>query len=178
MGISRSLIHGAFEVVNKAFPARVAHAHCDIPCGIYDPHMAQLAALTVVRMNQLIQNLPVPAMDASPQDRNTYVAQLSRYTKVKEEHSELCKHELRIIWGDYFRPEHVEQYPDLHNLFFQAMKLASRNRQAIDMEAAQSLLSHVQDIAEIFWKTKNAAIRRQASLQTAGGELVYPVPQQ
>ncbi len=178
MGISRSLMHCAFKAVNKAFPARVAHAHCDIPCGIYDPHMAQLAALTVVRMNQLIQNLQTPAADASPHDRNTYVAQLSRYTKVKEEHSELCKHELRIIWGDYFRPEHLQQYPDLHNLFFQAMKLASRNRQEINMEAAQELLSHVQNIAEIFWKTKNATVRRQASLQTAGGELVYPVPQQ
>jgi len=178
MGMTRSLLHGAFKAVHRVFPARPAYAHCDIPCGIYDPHMAQLAALTVVRMNQLIQNLETPAADASPEQRNTYVAQLSRYTKVKEEHAELCKHELRIIWGDYFRPEHLEQYPDLHNLFFQAMKLASRNRQAIDMEAAQGLLSQVQSIAEVFWKTKNAGVKRQASLQTAGGELVYPVPQQ
>ena len=176
MSIAMSLLNGVFKVVHEVFPARTAYAHCDIPCGIYDPHLAQIAALSVVRMNQLIEALSKPGPDTSSQERDTYVGQLSRYIKVKEEHAELCKHELRILWGDYFKPEHVEEYPDLHNLFFNAMKLASKTRQEINMAAAQDLLASAQNIAEIFWKTKGADVRRQPSLQTAGGELVYPVP--
>ena len=152
----------------------VAHAHCDIPCGIYDPHLAQLAALTVIRMNQLIRDLPKPAPQVASEERDAYVAAMGRYVAVKEHHAELCKQELRILWGDYFRPEHSQQYPDLHERFFSAMKLASQARQKNDMDAAQKLLAAVQGIAEIFWKTKGASATRQPSRQTAGGELVYP----
>ena len=151
------------------------HAHCDIPCGIYDPHHAQLAALTIVRMNQLISELPKPGPQTTPEERDAYVHKLSRYTKVKEEHAELCKHELRVIWGDYFTPEHLQKFPELHGLFWDAMKLASKARQEVSLPVAQDLLTKVQKIAEIFWKTKGAEVRRQPSLQKSGGELVYPV---
>lgn len=169
-----SLSDGMFRFVNRLFPAKVAHAHCDIPCGIYDPHLAQIAALTVVRMNQLIEGLTAPAADASPADRAAYVASLNRFVGAKEHHAELCKQELRILWGDYFKPEHAQQHPDLTDRFWDAMRLASAARQKNDMEAAQKLLTAVQDIAEIFWKTKGANISRQPSRQTVGGELVYP----
>ena len=168
------LHHHAFKVFNRVFPARVAHAHCDIPCGIYDPHAAQIAALTVIRMNQLIQNLAKPGSKSTPAEVEAYSAALSRYVSVKEQHAELCKQELRILWGDYFRPEHIQQHPDLHDRFFNAMKLASKSRQQNDMEAAQQLLGAVQGIAEIFWATKGAKTQRQPSRQTVGGELVYP----
>lgn len=168
------LLNAMLKAVNRLFSTRVAYAHCDIPCGIYDPHVAQIAALTTVRMNQLIEGLTTPVPDASPEERDAYVASLSRYVAVKEQHAELCKQELRILWGDYFRPEHVQQYPDLHDRFFSAMKLASRVRQSNDAQAAQDLLAATQDIAEIFWKTKGAGVSRQPSRQTAGGELVYP----
>lgn len=164
-----SILGPAIRLMNQVFPPRVAYAHCDIPCGIYDPHLAQIAALTTVRMNQLIGALPNPV---SQQDQ----AKLSRYVSVKEEHAELCKRELRILWADYFKPEHVQQYPDLHDLFWNAMKNASKVRQEISAEAAQELGSNVQQITEIFWKTKGASTRRQPSLQAAGGEIVYPVP--
>ncbi|MFC1935372.1 superoxide dismutase, Ni [Chloroflexota bacterium] len=170
-----SVLNTAFKVVNGIFPAKRAYAHCDIPCGIYDPHLAQLSALTVVRMNQLIQSLSKPGPDASAEERETYFSSLSRYVAVKEQHAELCKHELRILWGDYFRPEHVQQYPDLHERFFNTMKLASRARQQNDMQAAQDLLTAVQGIAEIFWTTKGAGVSRQPSRQSTGGELIYPV---
>ena len=170
-----SLLNRAFKAFHHAFPAKVAHAHCDIPCGIYDPHLAQIAALTVVRMNQLVDGLTVPGSDATPEERNAYGHAVSRFTGVKEEHAELCKRELRILWGDYFRPEHVQDYPDLHEKFFSAMKVASKSRQNLDMDAAQKLLAATQDIAEIFWKTKGATPVRQPSRQgAAGGELVYP----
>src|SRR5579863_6036830 len=153
---------------------REIHAHCDIPCGIYDPHTAQIAALTVIRMNQLIQDLAKPTA-VGTKEMDTYTQQISRYAHVKETSAEQCKHELRILWGDYFKPDHLKQYPDLHTLFWDAMKLASKSRQEINLDAANQLLAKVQQIAEIFWKSKGAETRRQPSLQNAKGELVYPV---
>ncbi len=151
-------------------------AHCDIPCGIYDPHAAQIAVLTVVRMNQLIAELPKPGPQTTPEERDAYVHKLSRYTTVKEEHAEVCKRELRVLWGDYFTPDHLKQFPELHGLFWEAMKLASKARQEVNLQAAQDLLGKVQKIADVFWKTKGADIRLQPSLQKSGGELLYPVP--
>ncbi len=164
------------KIMEKIFPLHTVEAHCDIPCGIYDPHEAQIAVLTVIRMNQLIQELLKPGPNASPAEVETYNAKLSRYIRVKEDHAERCKHELRIIWGDYFKPEHLQQYPDLHTHFWSAMKLASKAKQEVNLQAAQDLLSAVQNVAEIFWKTKGAGVIRQPSLQTVGGELVFPVP--
>ena len=145
-------------------PERVS-AHCDIPCGIYDPHMAQIAALTVVRMNQLIEGLQSEGVARE----NSF----SRYVKTKEEHAELCKKELDILWHDYFRPEHLEKYADLHTTFWNATKLASRNKQNVDMQAANDLLAATHRVAEIFWQTKGVATRKGPSNQTVGGELVY-----
>lgn len=161
--------------IHQQLQPKVVYAHCDIPCGIYDPHAAQLAALTVIRMHQLISDLPKPGPDTKPPDRDTYVQQISRYTKTKEEHAEICKHELRVLWGDYFKPDHLKQAPELHQLFWDAMKLASKVRQEINMAAAKDLLAKVQQIADIFWKSKNTQTRRQPSLHTVGEELVYPV---
>lgn len=171
-----SVANGLLKLANRLFPSRVAYAHCDIPCGIYDPHSAQLAALTVIRMNQLIQGLAKPGPSASDQERETYASALSRYIATKEDHAELCKKELRILWGDYFTPQHLQQHPQLHELFFNAMKQASRARQQNDLKAAQDLLGAVQEIAKIFWETKGAELHRRPSLTPAGGELVYPVP--
>ena len=156
--------------------ARMVSAHCDIPCGIYDPHLAQVSVLTIIRMNQLIAELPKPGPQTSPEERDAYVHKLSRCTAIKEEHAELCKRELRVLWGDYFTPDHLKAYPELHTLFWETMKLASKVRQEVNLQAAQDLLVKVQKITEIFWKTKGAEIRRQASLQKSGGELVYPSP--
>lgn len=170
-----SVLNRTFEAVHQLFPAKVAHAHCDIPCGIYDPHQAQIAALTVIRMNQLIDDLSSPETGASTEERQTYTSKMGRYIASKEEHAELCKRELRIIWADYFTPAHLEKNPDLHNHFWNAMKVASKARQNVDMNAATELLSSVHAIAEIFWKTKGAETRRRASGHVVGGEVVYPV---
>ena len=169
-----SLQHDLLEIARRMLSPKVAYAHCDIPCGIYDPHMAQLAALTVVRMNQLVEALTPPAANATPKERAEYEAKLSRCIATKEHHAELCKQELRILWADYFTPDHIKENPDLHERFFSAMKLASRARQSNDMKAAQDLLSSVQGIAEVFWKTKGASVKRQPSRHAVGGELVYP----
>jgi nickel superoxide dismutase len=171
-----AIVDRVFDVLDRVAPPAVAHAHCDIPCGIYDPHAAQLAALTVIRMNQLIDGLQLPGQGASKQEVDTYAAQMSRYTAVKEEHAKICEHEIIILWTDYFRPEHLEKHPNLHDLVWRTTKLTSTVKQQINMEAAQQLLAGVQEIAEIFWDTKGVQTRRQPSNQgQVGGELVYPV---
>src|SRR5438876_9159895 len=96
------------RLIDRVSPPETVSAHCDIPCGIYDPHAAQIAALSVIRMNQLINELPKISADSSAKDRETYVHQMSRYVKVKEDHAEICKHELRVLWGDYFKPDHLK----------------------------------------------------------------------
>ena len=169
----RTVLKGIMRAVSSLRVSRV-HAHCDIPCGIYDPHGSQLAALTIIRMNQLIGELPKPGPQTTPEERDAYVHKLSRYTKVKEEHAELCKHELRVLWGDYFTPEHLQKFPELHQLFWEAMKAASKVRQEVNLKLAEELLSKVQKIGEVFWKTKGAESRLQPSLQKSGGQVLYP----
>ena len=168
------ILSRAFAVLNRLLPAEEASAHCDIPCGIYDPHLAQIAALTTIRMHQLIEQLTAPGADGTKEQFDAYHNSFSRYTAVKEHHAELCKQEVRIIWGDYFKPEHVEKYPELHKITWNIMKLASKVRQEVNMQAAQDLLAEVQKFAEVFWATKGASVRREPSRQTVGGEVVYP----
>jgi len=153
--------------MDKIVAPRSVSAHCDIPCGIYDPHAAQIGALTVLRMNQLMANLE------NSGDDKAYQNSLSRYITVKEEHAEVVKKELDILWHDYFRPEHLEKYPDLHTTFWNAAKLASKNKQTADAAAAADLLAATNRIAEIFWDTKGVATRKAGSNQAVGGELVY-----
>ncbi len=126
------------------------YAHCDIPCGIYDPHAAQVAAHTVVRMVDLIHDLP----NKKDADETTKAQLLSRYSTTKEQHAEIVKHEIRILWGDYFKPEHAQAYPDLNGTIWSTLKAASKARQTVDKKAAEDLLASVNKIAEIFWKTK------------------------
>ena len=156
-------------------PPTPVEAHCDIPCGIYDPHEAQISALTVLRMTQLIAELPKPA-GAKPEEMEAYAAKLARYMLVKEQHAERVKAELRVIWGDYFTPDHLKQHPTVHEMFFKAMKAASKVRQGTATADAQELLGQVQAIAEIFWQTKGAKTQRLPSMQKSGGEIVYPGP--
>lgn len=164
------LIRHAFAMVNRLLPAEEAHAHCDIPCGIYDPHLAQVAALTVIRMNQLIEQAEPPAMEKAARD--AYMHKLARYTATKEHHAELVKHEVRIIRGDFFKPDNS---PDnLPQIVEGIMKTASKARQNIDMDAANELLDLVNQFAEAFWKAKNVATKRASSNQAAGGEFVVP----
>lgn len=141
-------------------PVKTIYAHCDIPCGIYDPHNMQMAAHTVIRMVQMIQEVKASSPEPPFEERKKIISQISRLTKVKEEHSELVKHEVRLLWGDYFKDEHLEKHPDLHDLVFKTMKLASKARQEINMEVAEELLANTQKIAEIFYETKGLKSRK------------------
>jgi nickel superoxide dismutase len=169
-----AIFRSALRLIDRLSPPETVHAHCDIPCGIYDPHYAQVAALSVIRMNQLIRDLGDAPGPGDKAKNDAWHNSLTRYVVVKEEHAELVKREVRIIWGDYFKPEHVEKYPDLHANVFNIMKLASQARQNVDMQAAESLLSEVNKFAEVFWETKGVATKRQPSNQAAGGEYAVP----
>lgn len=163
------------RVLDRVHPPHIVYAHCDIPCGIYDPHEAQIAALTVLRMDQLIGELVPPSPDAKPEERATYGSKLARYTAVKEQHAERAKHEVRVIWGDYFTPDHAKQFPHAHELVFKIMKQASKCRQGTNLADAQEFLKLIQEFSELFWQTKGAKTKRQPSLQKSGGDLVVPL---
>src|SRR3989344_5124831 len=129
------------RLADLIFKPAIAYAHCDIPCGIYDPHEAQMAAHTVIRMTSMINELELASEKV--EDRKKFVHQVSRLQKVKEDHAELIKHHVRIIWGDYFKPEHLEKHKDLHDLVFQIMKLASKCKQTVDKQVASDLLDAI-----------------------------------
>jgi nickel superoxide dismutase len=136
----------ASRITRMIAPTAVAHAHCDVPCGIYDPHAAELAAQTVARMVELLGGLD----GDSAADRNKFV----RCVTVKEQHAEIVKHEVQVIWSDYFKPEHLAANPDLHTKVWNLLKLAGKNKQNIDAEAAAQLQASVKEFADIFWSTK------------------------
>ena len=147
-----SLWKRALATIARALPAEKVYAHCDIPCGIYDPIAAKIAAQTVQKMVMRIQALkPAGEGDAA------YHNSLTRYIAVKEEHSQVCKKELSILWGDYFKPEHLQKYPDLHDTFWKAAKLCGKNKQEVNLGAAKELVDTVDKIADIFWATKNTS---------------------
>mgnify|MGYP001054235899 FL=1 len=150
-----SLLRQVISSIARAIPAERAYAHCDIPCGIYDPISAKIAAQTVQKMVMRIQALEKPAGGDSAEAWATYENTLSRYVSVKEEHAQLCKKELSILWGDYFRPDHLEKHPDLHDTFWKAAKLCGANKQRVDLDASKELVATVDKLAEIIWSTKN-----------------------
>ncbi|MDO8619578.1 MAG: superoxide dismutase, Ni [Candidatus Daviesbacteria bacterium] len=141
----------------KFLPSKPVFAHCDIPCGIYDPHQAQLAAHTVIRMTKLIKDQGMNKGEKDEESEEDWIKMkhdISRMTYVKEEHADLVEEELVTLWADYFKEEHLKEYPELNNLILKTVKLTGKVRQEINMEAAEELLKNVQEIAEIFWKTK------------------------
>jgi nickel superoxide dismutase len=148
-----------------------ASAHCDVPCGIYDPIVAQINALTVVRMMDLLADLEKGNSEQTSAFRNAMV----RYTIVKEEHAEKCKREIRVIWGDYIKPQHIEKYPQLHSVVHRIMQLGSKSRQTTDRQAGLDLVEAVNEFAQIFWETKGLPTRRAKAPYNPALELVYPV---
>lgn len=153
--LKRSLarVVGALE---GRFPAPVAHAHCDIPCGIYHKFPAIQAAETVQKMVTQLLDLELPAPDAANGTRLEYRNAVVRRIQIKEEHAQLCKKELLILWTDYFKPEHLATFPDLHTKVWNAAKLCSKNKQSVDPDAAKQLLDAVHEIGHMWEKAEEA----------------------
>ena len=150
------------KLLETILPVVHADAHCDIPCGIYEPTPAKIAAMTVLRMvlqiNELKPPIELPKMpdiDAMKAFANS----MARRFIAKEEHAELCKKEIEILWSDFFKPEHLEKYPELHDMVWKAAKLCSKNKQEVNEEAARQLVAAVDEIAKIFYAAKDVPER-------------------
>lgn len=126
----------------KLFSIKPVYAHCDLPCGVYDPAQARIEAVSVHEILKKYSGL----------DEQNKI----RAIIIKEERAELVKHHLLVLWADYFKPEHLEKYPDLHNMFWMAIKQASNCKHHLDPEEGQKLVEQIDAIAEIFWETKKA----------------------
>lgn len=145
--------------VLNIIPEITAEAHCDIPCGIYDPTAAKVAAKTVQRMVMQIEELKMPQDMTDTHATAAHANMLVRRIAVKEEHAQTCKRELLVLWTDFFKPEHLEKYPNLHDMFWKAAKLCSKNKQDIDRPSADALVAVVDEIANIFYEAKNDSAR-------------------
>jgi len=126
----------------KLFSIKPVYAHCDLPCGVYDPAQARIEAESVKGIMEKYDGLDE--------------ANKTRAIIIKEERAELVKHHLMVLWADYFKPEHLEKYPDLHEKFWKALKQASECKRKLDADEAQKLLDMIAEIADIFADTKKA----------------------
>ena len=124
----------------------VAAAHCDLPCGVYDPAQARIEAESVKGCQQKYQDSDDPVFQG-------------RAVGIKEERADLVKHHLWVLWTDYFKPPHFEKYPQLHELFNKATKQAGAagGKGSMDPAEGQKLLDLIAEIDKIFWETKAAA---------------------
>ncbi|HEX9717061.1 MAG TPA: superoxide dismutase, Ni [Actinomycetota bacterium] len=132
-------------------PRRVVHAHCDLPCGIYDPAQARIEAESVKAVQARYQ-----APDKFKTAGETVEDYKARCLQIKEERANLVKEHLWVLWTDYFKPEHLEAYPQLHELFWKATKEAGAAKKSQDPEQGEKLLTLIDEIAKIFWETKAA----------------------
>ena len=117
----------------------VAHAHCDLPCGVYDPEQARIEAESCYR---IIEKYAA----------NEDAAFRTRAIAIKEERAELVKHHLDVLWHDYFKPEHLEAVPNLHELFWNATKQVSKVKASTDLADAKKLLDLIDEV-DAAWKT-------------------------
>jgi len=131
------------RMTERVLGATHASAHCDLPCGVYDPAQARIEAESVQKILEKMKTEKDP-------DFHT------RAVLIKEQRAELVKHHLWVLWTDYFKPEHLQAHPDLHDLFWQATKLAGEAKHSSDVKVGQQLLDAIEKIDKIFWDTKVA----------------------
>ncbi len=130
-------------LVDRLIPLEPVHAHCDLPCGVYDPAQARIEAESVKGCQEKYQG----------SDDDVF---RERAVLIKEERADLVKHHLWVLWTDYFKPEHAEKYPELHQLFWDATKAAGQSKKSQDPAQGQELLDLIAQIDKIFWETKAA----------------------
>ena len=141
----------------------IVNAHCDGPCGIYDPASARIAAEAVLSMTKKMLDLKATTSDESDAMAH-YVNTMSRYASIKEQEAKKCKDEVLVLWTDFFKPEHLDAHDDLHSLFWNTAKLCSACKVELSIEHANDLLGHIQKIHDLFWSVKG----RKVDWYTAG----------
>jgi nickel superoxide dismutase len=137
--------------------AEVAEAHCDGPCGVYDPASIRIAAEAVVSMTKKILDLKAPE-GGDGKAMASYINTMSRYISIKEEQATLAKKELLVLWTDYFKPNHLEQFPNLHDTFWKAAKLCSACKYELSLEHCDELMAACKEIHDIFWASKSREV--------------------
>lgn len=133
---------------------KTASAHCDGPCGVYDPASARIAAEAALSMTKKILDLTPPS-DGDAKAMAAYINTMSRYITIKEEQAHLAKEELLVLWTDYFKPVHLEKHPNLHEVFWKAAKLCSAVKVEVSLEHANELMEAIEEIHNMFWGTKD-----------------------
>jgi nickel superoxide dismutase len=164
------MFYKLIQTIDRFRPFPKAKAHCDVPCGIYDPITAQINALTVVRMMDLMAGLAEGDEKAIVDFHNS----ISRYVAVKEDHAEKAKHDIRVIWGDFIKDTHVEKYPELPGLVHKIMQLGSKSRQTADRANGLAFVEAINQFAEIFWAIKDIKIKKAKAPYAPGLEMIYP----
>jgi len=144
------------------------NAHCDIPCAVYDPYTAQFAALSIVRILDLIGEI-----DENPTSKAD-LTKLARLVSQKEEHASEVKEAVRVIWGDYFKEPQIEKFPEIHDLTHSIMMIASKCKQELSRENGLELLEKVNRFAEIFWATKDVETQAKKSLNPPNLDIISP----
>jgi len=130
-----------FSVLDKLSAPTTVSAHCDLPCGVYDPAQARIEAESVKACMEKFNASDDPVFK-------------ERAVAIKEERAELVKHHLWVLWTDYFKPEHVERFPELHQLFWKTTKAAGEAKKTNDVAVASGLLDGIAEIDRVFWETK------------------------
>jgi nickel superoxide dismutase len=163
------MLHNLINLYDKCVGIDAASAHCDVPCKIYDPITAQIATLSTIRFMDLINEL-ASEEKLSLADQ----AKLSRLVAEKEVHAEKVKHEVRGIWGDYFKQPQFEQFPNIHTLVHSIMLAGSACKQGIEREKGEVLLALVNEFAAAYWSTKNVETYMAKSPYPPEEMIVYP----
>lgn len=163
------MLYSLIKMVDKKLRFPVLSAHCDIPCKIYDPISAQIAALTIIRMVDLLE--PLKAKSSLTLDEQ---AEMLRLVNQKEKHGVKVKEEINVIWGDYIKAPQLTQFPELHELTRNIMLASSQAKQHINRDAAVKLLDLVNRFAEIFWATKQVTTFRAVCPYPPAENLIYP----
>lgn len=146
------------NLAERVNAAPEASAHCDGPCGIYDPASARITAEAVRSMTKKIVALEAPESGDS-KAMAAYHNTMSRYIAIKEEQAHETKEHLLVLWTDYFKPEHLEAFPDLHDTFWKAAKLCSSCKVEVSLQHCDELIDAVKDIHDMFWKSKNRDVK-------------------
>ncbi|HJL58926.1 MAG TPA: superoxide dismutase, Ni [Candidatus Thalassarchaeaceae archaeon] len=139
--------------MDEQFEPIEAEAHCDGPCGVYDPASARIAGEAVQSMTKKMLALECPDTNDSA-SMAAYLNTMSRYASIKEEEAQKCKDELLVLWTDFFKPQHLESIPNLHDIFWNAAKLCSACKVEVSSAHAQELMDACEEIHNLFWSAK------------------------
>lgn len=163
------MMHTLLKNLDRLVSFDSASAHCDVPCGIYDPAVAQISALTVIRFMDQIKELADKG-DLTIADQ----AKLSRLVAEKEVHVAKVKDEVCIMWGDYFKQPQFEKFPNTHELVHNIMLAGSACKQGIERDSAIKLLNLVNEFAASFWATKGVETFTATCPYAPNEDVVYP----